>query len=76
MKNLWDVWPEATVKKNGTVYIQTPDEKWFTYLSIWRRSFDENLKTTCPCPLPEGHVTFEGKNVHRNRPDQKQMELF
>ena len=77
MKNLWDVWPEVTVKQNGTVYIQTPDDKWFAYLSIWRRSFEEGgLKTTCPCPMPFGHVMFEGKNVHRNRPESKQKELF
>ena len=74
MRNLWDIWPELTVKQNGTTYIQTPDEKWAAYLSIWRRSFKENLKTTCPCPMPFGHVMFEGKTAPVA--DNKQMELF
>lgn len=74
MRNLWDNWPELQKTQFGTTYIQTPDEKWGTYFSIWRRAIQENKKTPCPCPMPFGHIMFEGKTAPVA--DNKQMELF
>lgn len=73
-KQIWDIWPELTTEKNGTVYIQTPDDKWFIYLKIWIRAFGEDSETTCPCPMPHGHIMFD--NIKAPVKDQKQMELF
>jgi hypothetical protein len=75
MKQLWDIWPERTHYNPDTKtnYIQTPDEKWGAYFSIWRRAMIEDRNTTCPCPIPFGHLMFK-KAVPKK--DQKQMELF
>lgn len=77
MKQIWDIWPELTVynEDTRTTYIQTPDEKWADYFSIWRRAIREDVDTTCPCPMPHGHLMFD-KIKAPPKPDQKQMELF
>jgi hypothetical protein len=72
-KQIWDIWPELTVEKNGTTYIQTPDEKWSHYLSTWRRAIREGY-STCPCPMPHGHLMFD--KIKPPKKDQKQQELF
>jgi hypothetical protein len=72
---LWDLWPELTVynEDTRTAYIQTPDEKWTTYFSIWRRAMIEDRNTKCPSPMPFGHMMFD--KVKAPPKTDKQTEL-
>lgn len=75
MKQIWDIWPELRVtNEEGTTYIQTPDEKWFTYLAIWIRALEEDNRT-CPCPMPHGHIMFDNVKAPPKK-SQTQTELF
>jgi hypothetical protein len=76
IKQLWDCWPELTIYNMDTkmTYIQTPDEKWTDYFSIWRRAIQEDRNTKCPSPMPFGHVMFD-KIKAPPKPDQKQTEF-
>ncbi len=76
MKQIWELWPELTfTAETGTTYIQTPDEKWADYFSIWRRAIREDVDTTCPCPMPQGHLMFDNVKAEPKK-EQKQRELF
>lgn len=58
---IWELWGGRTVTRNGETYIATTDAQWASRLKIWRAHLDDG----CPCPMPEGHLMFDGVTARR-----------
>ena len=41
---------------DGVHFIECPRKYWSLFLNIWKKD------QTCPCPMPKGHIMFNGKN--------------
>ena len=59
-RNIWDNWKGARATDyKGEIWIATNDDEWKMRLATWKSAYREgNGKTSCPCPLPEGHIMF------------------
>ena len=63
-RNIWDTWNGKRVATKGRPgykaeqFIATTDAQWAIRLRIWKN----NLDNGCPCPMPKGHIMFNGKD--------------
>lgn len=62
---IWTTWDgkvtERTWDKSGARYIQTTNKDWSVRLDVWRKAIENDDHTDCPCPMPYGHIMFNGK---------------
>ena len=47
---------KAIRRKNGEIMFACPNKHWSYYFYKWQQD------TTKPCPMPEHHLMFDGKN--------------
>ena len=61
---LWDLWTgkKCINVRTKELYIETNDKCWQTRLKIWKYEYFNNNEN-CPCPMPEGHIMFNGNSI-------------
>ena len=62
----WEFWTgqKCCNQQTGEVYIATASISWDYRMKTWRealqQSKQDDTKCSCPSPMPEGHLMFEG----------------
>ena len=81
MKPIYLFWNGRRAKNNrtGEIYIATKPAEWNLRLTMWEQSLQDGADD-CPCPMPEGHIMFEGGSsevmVLSENPNPVQAGLF
>ena len=65
-RHVWENWDGKRVETVGRArreeYIATTSNQWDFRLLLWKRYLQDEdaYDTPCPCPMPEGHLMFNG----------------
>lgn len=77
-RRIWDTWDgkrairEARPGLKKEEFIATTDEQWSTRFQIWKNHLDDG----CPCPMPAGHIMFDGNDTYyKLLPEYQQEQL-
>jgi hypothetical protein len=64
-KPIWETWDgERYINHRGERHIATETKDWSLRFGVWKREYCRDQQTTCPCPVPAGHIMFKRQKAN------------